>query len=307
MALKPVAQPEWIAIERAECESRLSAAVPAETTPPEALHRAIRYSLLSGGKRLRPLLCRAAARAIVGYDVEAAWRPACAVELIHTYSLIHDDLPALDNDDLRRGRATCHTVFGVAMAILAGDGLQTLAFEHLAQAVPGELAASMVHILASAAGTPAGMVAGQAADMDVTQIAGSSDAAFRATPLDAVRFIHARKTAALLRASVMLGGMAAGATEVQLRTLESLGGQLGLAFQIVDDLLDQSATSAELGKTAGKDRAQDKLTYPAAAGVNAARTEAQRLTEQARAGLASWGEKADHLRELAEKMLARRR
>jgi len=285
---------EWQAAERAGVEARLAGAVPAAEEPPARLHQAIRHSLLNGGKRLRPLLCRAAARAVAGEDCEAAWTPAVAVELVHTYSLIHDDLPALDNDDLRRGRPTCHKVYGEAMAILAGDALQTRAFEILAAAPRG---GAMVGLLAQAAGTPQGMVAGQVGDLEAGAAASAA----------AVRWIHERKTAALLRASVLLGGMAAGATPRQMEQLGAYGSAAGLAFQIADDLLDASASSEELGKTAGKDAAQAKATYPAAMGSAAAAVEAQRLVDAAEAALADWGPAADRLRQLARFTLGRRR
>ena len=286
---------DWAAAERAELERRLAQAVPAEDQPPQSLHRAMRYSLLDGGKRLRPLLCRAAAYAVAAGEVEAAWAPACAVEMVHTYSLIHDDLPALDNDDLRRGRPTCHKQFGEAMAILAGDALLTLAFGQLAAAGGG--AAAMVGLLAEAAGTPAGMVAGQVADLEAERA--QADAA-------TVAFIHRRKTAALMRASVLLGGRAAAASAQQLAALGQFGEALGLAFQIVDDMLDLTASSGELGKTAGKDEAQRKATYPAVAGRAAAEQEARRLAQQALAALAGWGPAAGRLRALAAQMATRR-
>lgn len=283
----------WIEQERSECERRLEAAVPAAGEAPERLHAAMRHSLLGGGKRLRPLLCRAAARAVLGSDCEPAWTPALAVELVHTYSLIHDDLPALDNDALRRGRPTCHVAFGEALAILAGDALLTRAFAVLAAAPE---AAAMVAVLAEAAGTPAGMVAGQVADME----------AHRGAPLAAVRAIHERKTAALLRASVLLGAMAADAGAAQREALRRCGGALGLAFQIADDVLDASASSAELGKTAGKDAAQNKATWVAAVGLEAARRSAAELTAEAESALTGFGPAADHLRDLARLITQRR-
>ncbi|MGH9480614.1 MAG: polyprenyl synthetase family protein [Terriglobales bacterium] len=277
---------DWLETERAETERRLALAVPKEDAPPASLHRAMRYSLLGGGKRLRPLLCLAAARAVAGEAVEAAWAPACAVELVHTYSLIHDDLPALDNDDLRRGRPTCHKQFGEALAILAGDALLTLAFERLAAGGT----AAMVAELARAAGTPGGMVAGQVMDVEAER---------DRMDIAAVECIHRAKTAALIRASVRLGGMAAGASEPQLAELGRYGAAVGLAFQINDDLLDISATSLALGKTAGKDEAQRKATYPAAAGAAEAQARAQALTQEALAALAGWGASAEQLRQLA--------
>ncbi|MGH9520181.1 MAG: polyprenyl synthetase family protein, partial [Terriglobales bacterium] len=283
--------PLWIASERTEFERRFARALPSETTEPRPLHQAMRYSALAGGKRLRPLLCRAAAYAVAGAAVEAAWAPAQAVEMIHTYSLIHDDLPALDNDDLRRGQPTCHVVHGEAMAILAGDALLTLAFAQLENA-------AMVRELALAAGTPAGMVAGQAADL-AAQLPGMN--------LDAVNAIHRGKTGALITASVLMGGRAAGASVEQLGALRGFGQAIGLAFQITDDLLDISGTTAQLGKTAGKDAGQAKATYPAIAGVEAAAIEARRQHDQALAQLQSWPDSADRLRELAQWMVARQR
>ena len=304
---------DWMAEEKAAVERRLAQAAPAENTPPEPLHRALRYSLLAGGKRLRPLLCRAAARAIAGPQnetgVDAAWTPALAVEMIHTYSLIHDDLPALDNDALRRGRPTCHVVFGEAMAILAGDALLTLAFEQLAATpVAPPVIVAMLRTLARAAGTPAGMVAGQVADLEAAAPALSPAASLagnRALTLETVRAIHTRKTAALIAASVVLGGLAAQASTAQLQVLEQFGTAIGLAFQIVDDLLDLTGSDAQLGKTAGKDAAQAKATYPAAVGAAAAHAEAQRLERQARELIAGWGEPAARLQALATLMVER--
>ncbi|MGH9465845.1 MAG: polyprenyl synthetase family protein [Terriglobales bacterium] len=290
----PSGKANWQQRERAEVERHLERAVPAASVPPRRLHQAMRHSLLGSGKRLRPLLCRAAARAVRGGNCAAAWRPAIAVELVHTYSLIHDDLPALDDDQLRRGRPTCHVSYGEAMAILAGDALLTRAFGLLAAA---PRAAEMVALLADAAGTPAGMVAGQVEDLAADARAG----------LAQVRRIHQRKTAALLRASVVLGGWAADATEPQRRQLGRFGAALGLAFQIADDLLDARSNSVELGKTAGKDAAQDKATWVAAAGADHAQAAANTLVRQAVRALQAWGPAADHLRELAEFVVQRRR
>lgn len=285
---------DWQSRERTECERRLAAAVPTARQPPRRLHAAMRHSLLGGGKRLRPLLCRAAARAVAGADCESAWVPAVAVELVHTYSLIHDDLPALDNDALRRGRPTCHVAFGEAMAILAGDALLTRAFGVLAQAPQS---GPMVALLAHAAGTPAGMVAGQVADLE----AGAS------STLAIVRAIHQRKTGALLSASVVLGGWAAGASASQRSALAHFGDCVGLAFQIADDLLDASASSSRLGKTPGKDAAQGKATWPAAAGPAAAAASAAALVAEAETTLQAWGPSARRLLQLARFAAARRR
>ncbi len=285
----------WMARERALAEQALAGCLPPAEAAPARLHAAMRYALLGGGKRLRPLLCRAAARAVAGEDCDAAWRPACAVECVHTYSLIHDDLPALDNDALRRGRPTCHIVFGEAMAILAGDALQTHAFAWLAGA--GHRAAAMVRVLAAGAGTPEGMVAGQVMDMEAER--GSDD-------LAAVQAIHSRKTAALIRASVQLGGLAAGASRAQLEALGIFGEAVGCAFQIADDLLDETASSAELGKTAGKDAAQAKATYPAVVGRAGAQAAGDALVAAALAALTGWGAAAGRLRHLARAALDRR-
>jgi geranylgeranyl pyrophosphate synthase len=287
---------QWMAKEQARVERALAACLPPAGAAPARLHEAMRYAVLGGGKRLRPLLCRAAARAVAGGDCEAAWRPACAVECIHAYSLIHDDLPALDNDALRRGRPTCHVVFGEAMAILAGDALQTHAFALLAGA--GRHAAALARALAEAAGTPDGMVAGQVMDMEAER--------GRAT-LAEVEAIHRRKTAALIRASVVLGGLAAGASRTQGEALGRYGEAVGRAFQIADDLLDETGSSAELGKTAGKDAAQAKATYPAVAGRSAAQTAGDALIEAALDALRGWGAGAGRLRALARAALHRRR
>lgn len=281
--------PEWMERERLRFEELLERALPSGTTEPVALHRAMRYSALGGGKRLRPLLCRAAAEAVAGGEVEEAWAPALAVEMIHSYSLIHDDLPALDNDSLRRGRATCHVVYGEATAILAGDALLTLAFAQLTDG-------AMVRELARAAGTPGGMVGGQAADL-AAEVTGVG--------LEEVRAIHRAKTGALISASVTLGGRAAGAGAAQLAALREFGEAIGLAYQITDDLLDITASTQQLGKTAGKDAGQAKATYPALAGAEAAAREARRQHERALAAIRSWPEGANRLRELAGWMAAR--
>lgn len=281
--------PAWIESERLQFEQRLAQALPPEASEPKTLHRAMRYSALGGGKRLRPLLCRAAAVAVAGAGVEAAWAPALAVEMIHTYSLIHDDLPALDNDSLRRGQPTCHVAYGEAMAILAGDALLTLAFAQLEDA-------AMARELALAAGTPGGMVAGQAADL-AAQVPGMN--------LDAVTAIHRAKTGALIRASITLGARAAGATLAQLADLSDFGQSVGLAYQITDDLLDISGSTEQLGKTAGKDAGQAKATYPTLVGTAPAAEEARRQHQRALDCIQTWPDSAGRLRELAGWMAAR--
>ncbi|HSW49118.1 MAG TPA: farnesyl diphosphate synthase [Bryobacteraceae bacterium] len=279
-------------------DAELARLVPAETAPPETLHRAMRYSLFAGGKRLRPILCLEAARAVTDSPVgiESA---ACALELVHTYSLIHDDLPALDNDDLRRGRPTCHKVFGEAMAILAGDALLTLAFQVLSglESVDEGRRSRMVLELATAAGTPSGMVAGQVADLE-----GEG----KAPDPVLLETIHRAKTGALLRASLRIGAIFAGAGAGELDALSRYGEHVGLAFQIVDDLLDVEASSETLGKTAGKDAAQQKITFPAVHGIENSRRMAEGEREAAHAALASFGGRATRLGELADLIVRRR-
>lgn len=271
--------------------------LPSEETPPVTIHRAMRYSVMAGGKRIRPLLCMEAARAVSG-DLASAAHPACALEMVHTYSLIHDDLPALDNDDLRRGRPTCHKVFGEAMAILAGDSLLTLAFQVLAQtpgATPG-IRARLVEELALAGGTVGGMIGGQVFDLE------GEHQTPTAALLDS---IHRAKTGALLRGSVRMGAISAGADVPQLEALSRFGEHIGLAFQIVDDVLDVEQSSEHLGKTAGKDAAQEKITFPAVYGL--ARSKQMASEEKAKAydALAMFGERAEGLHALAALIVER--
>ena len=249
----------------------LDANLPPADTEPTVIHEAMRYAVLGGGKRLRPILAIAAAEACGG-DAKTLMKPFAALELIHTYSLVHDDLPALDNDDLRRGRKTTHVVFGEAMGILTGDALLTEAFSWLASPIEGVDAARQLRALAEVAKAvdSTGMIGGQVAD-----IAPSSNT------LEELQFIHRNKTGKLLTASVILGGLLAGASDDQLAALQRYGEATGLAFQIVDDLLDIEESAATLGKTAGKDVEQGKLTYPALLGVEAARAEAGRLLDVA--------------------------
>jgi geranylgeranyl diphosphate synthase type II len=257
----------------------------------------VRYSLLGGGKRLRPLLVLMAAEAC-GCDVERALPAACAVEMIHTYSLIHDDLPAMDDDDLRRGRPTCHKVYGEALAILAGDALLTLAFEVIAKHIrPLETAARCCAALAEAAGV-SGMVGGQADDLAAEHTGGD---------LDTLESIHARKTGALLRVSLRLGALCAGADETQMRALQEYGRRLGLAFQITDDLLDVSGDEASLGKRVQKDSGRRKLTFPALLGVEESRRRAETLVDEACAALSPLEGRAQHLEALARYVVQRNR
>ena len=259
---------EYLESRRALVDRTLDQYLPPADTPPSTIHEAMRYAVLGGGKRIRPILAIAAAEAC-GADATPFLQQIAALELIHTYSLVHDDLPALDNDDLRRGRKTTHVVFGEAMGILAGDALLTEAFSWLS-APGGNLSA--IHEVAVAVDSK-GMIGGQVADIEQT---GSVE-----HTLELLQFIHENKTGKLLTASVVLGGILAGADDDNLAALRRFGHATGLAFQIVDDLLDIEADAATLGKTAGKDVAQGKLTYPALLGVEAARAEAQRLLEVA--------------------------
>lgn len=270
--------------------------LPKATAKPATIHKAMRYSLFAGGKRLRPVLCLAAAEACGG-EIEAALPAACAVECIHTYSLIHDDLPCMDNDDFRRGRPTSHKVYGEGIAVLAGDALLTIAFEILTAAQPTARypVAMLIKELAYAAGSRQ-LIAGQVADLE-----GEG----KKLTLRELRFIHEAKTAALLTSSLRLGGMSANATPGKLEALTAFGLNLGLAFQVIDDILDVTQTSEKLGKSAGKDVAAQKATYPALLGLDKARKEAQRLTAASLAALKPFGKQADMLRSMAEYLLQR--
>jgi geranylgeranyl diphosphate synthase, type II len=289
--------PEFFDADHAAIEAALEKLLPQEKTPPTSIHRAMRYSVFAGGKRIRPILCLEAARMFTD-KIEGAIHAGCALEFIHTYSLIHDDLPALDNDDLRRGKPTCHKVFGEAMAILAGDALLTLAFQTLA-AAPIEPArrAEVISEIAGAAGTVKGMVGGQVADLEAESA--SADGA-------ALEYIHKSKTAALIRASIVAGAIAGGGTRDDADCLRRFGENIGWAFQVVDDILDVEESSAALGKTAGKDEAQRKATYPALYGLEKSRAIAADLESKALAELGSFGKPAARLRQLAEFLVARR-
>jgi geranylgeranyl diphosphate synthase type II len=288
---------EYLAGQQALVDAELDRLVPPEATPPETIHRAMRYSLFAGGKRIRPVLGIEAARA-AGDDGDGVVSAACALELIHTYSLIHDDLPALDNDDYRRGKLTNHKVFGEAMAILAGDALLTLAFEVLAKLkIAAKRRAKLVAELATASGTVGGMIGGQVADLEG-----------EGHPPDArlLETIHRAKTGALLRASLRMGAICAGASEEQYAALSRYGEHMGLAFQIVDDILDVEASSEELGKTAGKDAAQQKITFPAVYGLETSHKMAREECERAHAALAPLGDRAIRLHELADHIVRRK-
>jgi geranylgeranyl diphosphate synthase type II len=279
-----------------EVDRALDRFLPKENARPATIHKAMRYSLFAGGKRLRPILCLAAAEACGG-KIEAALPSACAMECIHTYSLIHDDLPSMDNDDFRRGRPTCHKVFGEGIAVLAGDALLTIAFEIAATARPTRHydLQQMVHEIAVAAGSRK-LIAGQVADLEA-----EGQPITRA----GLRYIHENKTAAMLIASVRLGAMSANANAKQLEAITAFGASLGLAFQVIDDILDVTQTTEKLGKSAGKDVAAQKATYPAVIGLEKSRREAQRLTREAHDALADFGSKADTLHALANYLLDR--
>lgn len=287
----------YLAQQQKRVDEALDHCVPPESAEPQSIHKAMRYSLFAGGKRVRPILCMSAAYA-VSDEPEGIEAPACALEMIHTYSLIHDDLPALDNDDLRRGWPTCHKVFGEAMAILAGDALLTLAFEVLARSrVDAERRVNLIAELSTASGTVGGMIGGQVADLE-----GEG----KQPNAHLLEQIHRAKTGALLRASLRMGGIYAGADEFQLRALTAYGEHVGLAFQIVDDVLDVEQPSEALGKTAGKDAKQQKITFPAVYGLAKSREMAERERLAACAALEPFGGRADRLRELADLIVYRK-
>jgi geranylgeranyl diphosphate synthase, type II len=291
MDLAPYLKSRQKAIDRA-----LYCYLPKATVPPATIHKAMRYSLFAGGKRLRPILCLAAAEACGG-KMQAAMPLACALECIHTYSLVHDDLPSMDNDDFRRGRLTCHKVFGDGIAVLAGDALLTIAFEIAAQARGTRRydLREMIRELANAASSRK-LIAGQVADLE---------AEGKKVSRAQLRYIHENKTAAILTTSVRLGAMSANASALKLKAITEFGRALGLAFQVIDDILDVTQTSEKLGKSAGKDIAAHKATYPSVIGLEKSRVEAQRLTKTAHTALDLFGAKAKRLHSLANYLLER--
>ncbi len=286
----------YLAARRKQVDAALNRHLPRASTKAATIHKAMRHSMFAGGKRLRPILTLAAAEACGG-SLENALAPACAVECIHTYSLIHDDLPCMDDDDFRRGHPTCHKVFGEGIAVLAGDALLTLAFEIVAQSSAPRryTAGDFVSRLADTSGSKK-LIAGQVMDIE------GEGAELNRSQL---KFIHLNKTSALLTTSIAFGGMSAGCTPRQLKALETFGESLGLAFQVIDDILDVTQTTEKLGKSAGKDAATDKATYPAIIGLDASRREAVRLTRRASEALSVFGKKADTLRAIADYMLNR--
>jgi len=294
---------------RAAADAALEQLLPPATQRPSSIHQAMRHSVFAGGKRLRPILCMEAGRMIrcmmtAGAAAQDEALPAgieqlgAALEMLHTYSLIHDDLPALDNDDLRRGRPTCHKVFGEAIAILAGDALQTQAYEVLAQLqCPAEARVAIIREIARATGTIDGMIGGQVMDLE---------AEHKKPDLATLEYIHRSKTAALITASVVSGGIYSDASAPDIERLRIYGHSIGLAFQIVDDVLDVTQTSEQLGKTAGKDTAAEKTTYPALFGIEESLRKADALVAQACAQLDGFGEPAATLKELARFLVARK-
>ena len=295
---RPFSLPDFLATRAATVNRALDRFLPAATAKPATIHRAMRYSLFAGGKRIRPALCLAAAAACGG-DESQALPLACAVECIHTYSLVHDDLPAMDDDDYRRGKLTNHKVFGEGIAVLAGDALLTQAFEIAArcQGWPRYSHQTIILELARAAGSLQ-LIAGQVADLEGE---GSRISARQ------LRYIHERKTSALLCCSVRLGGMSANCTPAQLQALTDFGYHVGLAFQVIDDILDVTQTSAKLGKTAGKDTKAQKATYPSIVGLERSRKIAGQLTQRAFNALKGFRGRAVALEALAEFLLRRDR
>jgi len=292
----PMSLETYLKTRSASIEAALNRLLPKASARPATIHRAMRYSLFAGGKRLRPILGLAAAE-VCGGEIAPALPAACAVECIHTYSLVHDDLPCMDDDDFRRGRPTSHKVFGEGIAVLAGDALLTQAFEILANAreTSRYKTRHLLHELSVAAGSRQ-LIAGQVADLE---------AEGKNSTRAELRYIHEAKTAALITVSLRLGAMSANAPPMRLAALTAFGRNLGLAFQVIDDILDITQTSEKLGKSAGKDLAAQKATYPAVIGLEAARREARTLTKAAHDALASFGDKAAPLHAITDHLLAR--
>ena len=291
---------EFFAEQQGRVDAALDRYTPAESEHPSTIHKAMRHSLFAGGKRIRPILCISSAAA-VSDDSAAVMAAACSLEMIHTYSLIHDDLPALDNDDFRRGKPTCHKIYGEAMAILAGDALFTLAIQTLTriEGTDHGRVVELIRELSFASGTVDGMIGGQ-----VTDIEGEK----QAPTAELLDLIHRAKTGALLRASVRMGGICAGANAAQLAALSAYGEHVGLAFQIVDDILDVEESSEALGKTAGKDAAQGKITFPAVYGLEESRRMASEECHLAHEALTQLGtgERSHRLGEIADLIVHRK-
>jgi len=285
--------------EAAELTDRaLEELIPSADAVPASIHGAMRHSTFAGGKRLRPLLAYQAAVTIAGALPRGIENLGAAIEMLHTYSLIHDDLPALDNDDLRRGKPTCHVVFGEAIAILAGDALQTRAFEVLANlATPPAATVQIIRLVSNAVGTVEGMIGGQVLDIESEHLKPTAEL---------VDAIHRAKTGALIRVSVVAGGVYAGATADDVARLDLFGRKAGLAFQIADDVLDMTEDSANLGKTAGKDQATEKVTWPAVFGIEQSQRHAEALIDEAFAALDPYGDRAENLKAVARYLVERK-
>src|ERR1700727_1826621 len=280
-------------------DAALDRLIPLETEHPVSIHKAMRHSVFAGGKRLRPVLCIEAGRMVRGSEPPKIEELGAPLEMLHTYSLIHDDLPALDNDELRRRRPTCHKVFGDAIAILAGDALQTLAYETLARLeCPAESRVRIIEEIAHATGTLDGMIGGQVVDLEAEHTQPTAEM---------LEYIHRAKTAALITASLVSGGLYAGAKDREVKRLRGFGKSIGLAFQIVDDVLDVTQTSEQLGKTAGKDTAAQKATYPALFGIEESERKADILVNAALEELDGFGKRAETLKELARYLVERKK
>jgi geranylgeranyl diphosphate synthase, type II len=278
-------------------DAALERLLPRANMRPTSIHQAMRHSVFAGGKRIRPILCMEAGRAVAGSLPSGIEDLGAALEMLHTYSLIHDDLPALDNDDLRRGRPTCHKVYGEAIAILAGDALQTQAYEVLSQLrCPADARVRIIEEIARGTGTVNGMIGGQVIDLEAERT--KPDA-------DTLEYIHRSKTAALITASVVSGGIYASAESRQVENLRQFGQAIGLAFQIIDDILDVTQTSEQLGKTAGKDVASEKATYPALFGLEESRKKARALLEDAYKAVQNLGASGETLKGLARFLIER--
>jgi geranylgeranyl diphosphate synthase type II len=282
---------EYLATSKKLVNERLDTLLPAESEPPASIHKAMRHSVFAGGKRVRPILILASGESLSG-DRDVLLHLGAGIEMMHTYSLIHDDLPALDNDDLRRGVPTCHKVFGEALAILAGDALMTRCYQVLTD-LPGLPESARIEIIrevAAATGTVNGMIGGQVVDLESEG---------KEVGADVLEYIHCSKTGALLKACVRCGAIASGADSGEMQSLTEFGGKIGLIFQIVDDILDVTSSSEVLGKTAGKDEKVKKATYPALYGIDASRKKARELMSSALEDIRDFDERAESLRSLA--------
>jgi geranylgeranyl diphosphate synthase type II len=276
-------------------DEELDCLLPKAAEYPPSIHEAMRHSVFAGGKRLRPILCLESGRLFRANESDLL-RAGCALEMIHTYSLIHDDLPALDNDDLRRGKPTCHVAFGEATAVLAGDALLTLGFEVLSAPPSDGIKMRVIHELARAVGTREGMVGGQIADLEAVSKPANGEV---------LRYIHSAKTGAFIRMAVRSGALLGGAAESDLHRLSTYGEKIGLAFQIADDLLDVLGSTTTLGKTAGKDTQQNKATYPALFGIDESQRLAARLVDEACETISGYGPHSSRLQEIARFLIAR--